>query len=69
MSDLPLSPIERLIKKAGADRVSGDASEELASLMEEYALRISREAVKLTTHAGRKTVKGKDIKIAAEILK
>jgi histone H3/H4 len=69
MPDLPLSPVERLIKKAGADRVSGDASEELAALMEEFALRISREAVKLTTHAGRKTVKGKDIRMAAEILK
>jgi DNA-binding protein len=69
MPELPYAPVGRIIKRAGADRVSADAAEALAGIMEEYATTISREAIKLTSHAGRKTVKAADIKMAAEIIR
>ncbi|MFH1750155.1 MAG: histone family protein [Candidatus Micrarchaeota archaeon] len=65
MSDLPLAAVERLVRKSGAERVSVDASEALADVLEEYALTIGQKAVLLAKHAGRKTVTGRDIKLAS----
>ncbi len=62
--DLPLAPIERLIKKAGAERVSETAARELALVLQERASNISSKAVKLAKHAGRVTVTEDDIKMA-----
>ncbi|MEK6843734.1 MAG: histone family protein [Candidatus Micrarchaeota archaeon] len=64
MSDLPLAAVERLIRKAGAERVSEDASEALADILEEYAITLGQKAAALAKHAGRKTVTGEDVKLA-----
>lgn len=66
MARLPIAPVNRIIRNARAERVSEDASEELAMLLEEYGTKIARKAVNLARHAGRKTVKREDILIAAE---
>jgi histone H3/H4 len=65
---IPFAPIERLIRTAGAHRVSESAGVTLTEILEEYGLEISREAIKLAEHAGRKTVKAEDIKLAKEML-
>jgi len=69
MTELSLSAVERIIKKAGAERISADATETLAVLMEEYGVFLSKEAKKMSDHAGRKTLRGSDIKMAAEFFK
>ena len=61
---LPTASVDKLIRKAGAYRVSPGAAEELASYLEEIAIEVGREAITLAEHAGRKTVKAEDIKLA-----
>jgi len=61
---LPLAPVERVIRNAGADRVSEGAGIELAKVLEEFGLEVSREAIELAKHAGRTTVKEEDIRLA-----
>jgi histone H3/H4 len=69
MTELSQAAVERIIKKAGADRISVDATETLAVLMEEYGVFLAKEAKKMSDHAGRKTLRGSDIQMAAEIFK
>ena len=61
--ELSTAAVRRLIEKAGAERVGDDAVEEMRRILEEYAIRISKEAATLATHAGRKTVKAEDIQL------
>jgi histone H3/H4 len=64
MTILPRLPFERILKKAGAKRVSDEALEEIAEVVEEKIFKIAEEAVKLAKHAGRKTIFASDIKLA-----
>jgi DNA-binding protein len=59
-----LAVMNRVIKKAGAERVSDEASDTLRTILEEIANNISRTAIDLATHAGRKTIKADDILLA-----
>ena len=61
---LPKLPFERILKKVGAKRVSQDALEEFATLMEEKLTAVAKEAVDLAKHAGRKTLIGEDIRLS-----
>lgn len=61
---LPLTPFKRLMKKAGAKRVSEEALKEFASVIEEKIFKIAQEAVLLARHAGRKTVLPEDVRLA-----
>ena len=62
----PAAPFERILKRAGAKRVSQAACEEFARVIEEKMLKVAEEAVLLAKHAGRKTIKAEDIEIAAK---
>lgn len=61
----PVAAIEQLMKHAGAERVSDNAKETLKKIIEQRAFILAEHAVRFAAHAGRKTVKGGDIKLAA----
>ncbi|MCW3975674.1 MAG: histone family protein [Candidatus Bathyarchaeota archaeon] len=61
--------VHRLIELAGAERVGDDAVEELKKVLEEVAFFISKDAIELASHAGRRTVKLNDIRLATKRFK
>ena len=63
--ELAVAPMHRICKKAGAYRVSEAAAKELAKVLDEIGVKIAKEAIDYAIHAGRKTVKIEDIKIAS----
>ena len=63
-SDLGVSAMYRILKKAGADRVSDESAEELRRVLEDIGIEIAKNAVDMGKHAGRKTVKAEDVKLA-----
>lgn len=63
---LPLAAMEKILKQSGAERVSDKAKVALKNVVEDIAEEIAESAVKLALHAGRKTVKEGDIKLAAK---
>lgn len=65
-SELGLSAMYRILKKSGAERVSDESADELRRILEEVATNIAKSAVEMSVHAGRKTIKSEDIKLAAK---
>ncbi len=67
--DIPLAPIDRILHKAGAERVSEEAVIVLRDILEAIAYEIATRSVELAKHAGRKTVTAEDIKTVIRILR
>jgi len=65
-SELGLSAMYRILKKSGAQRVSDESADELRRVIEEIAEVIAKNAVADENHAGRKTVKADDVKLASK---
>ena len=65
-SELGLSAMYRILKKSGAERVSDGSADELRRIIEDIAIDIAKDAVDMTKHAGRKTVKSEDVKLASK---
>jgi len=65
-SELGLSAMYRILKKSGAQRVSDESAIELRRVVEEMAEAIAKNAVEDANHAGRKTVKANDVKLASK---
>ncbi len=63
---LPLAVMEQVLKEAGCARVSDDAKLALKEVLEREAKKLGKKAWQLAQHAGRRTVQGEDIKLAAE---
>ena len=63
---LPLAAMEKILKNAGAERVSDSAKAALKDVMEEKAEHIAKMAWDIAKHSGRKTVKAGDVKLAAK---
>ena len=68
MSDkfLPLAAMEKILKQGGAERVSDKAKVALKNAIEDIAHNIASKSIRLAEHAGRKTVKAEDIKLAVK---
>lgn len=63
---IPLASMEQILKQQGAERVSDKAKLEFKKVLEEKAEEIAKDSIKYALHAGRKTVKASDIKLAAK---
>ncbi|MEE9564290.1 MAG: histone [Candidatus Hydrothermarchaeaceae archaeon] len=69
MSDIPIAAADRIIRNAPGNaglRVGTDAATELSAVLAEIGTEIAEEAGKYARHAGRKTVKASDIKLATK---
>jgi histone H3/H4 len=64
-SEISVAPMHRLCKKSGAERVSEAAAKELERVLDDIGIEIAKEALDYSIHSGRKTIKAKDIEIAA----
>jgi DNA-binding protein len=62
---LSLAAMEKILKGAGANRVSDDAKVALQEVLEELGEKIGKDADELSKHAGRRTVKAEDVRMAS----
>ncbi len=67
LKKLPLAAMGKLLKEAGAKRVSVSAEEALEEELEEKLKEIVSDASIFAEHAGRKTIKKEDIELALRI--
>ncbi|ODS40431.1 histone [Candidatus Altiarchaeales archaeon WOR_SM1_SCG] len=67
MTILPTATVERLIRSAGAYRVSEAAARELAEVLDEIGKNLSKDAMALAKHDKRRTIKAEDIKLAVKL--
>ncbi|MHA1124598.1 MAG: histone [Candidatus Heimdallarchaeota archaeon] len=63
-TDMPLAPIERIIKETTKMLVSESASLELRKVLTEFAEEIALDAAELASFTKRKTIKDRDITLA-----
>ena len=63
---IPRAPVARILMRAGAKRVSADAIEAFAQVIEDIAVEIAQNATVIAKHTGRKTVQDSDIRLAAK---
>ena len=66
MAGFASARIEKLIRTAGARRVSAGAISRLNEVLTDYSMDMAKYAVEIARHSGRKTVKENDVKLAAE---
>lgn len=62
---LPLAAVERIVRKAGVERISADAIKEIAKAVDELGAELALEAAQAARHAKRKTILREDIKLVA----
>ncbi len=65
MNELSIRALKRVIRETGA-RPSRGAARELARSLEEIAWEIADRSKLLAEHAGRRTVKDKDVRLAVK---
>lgn len=58
---LSISAFYRILKSAGAERVSDEAAEELRDTMKQISSDLAKDVVIAAKHAGRKTVLKEDV--------
>ena len=69
MSKLPLATVERILREAGANRVSREARLAFAEYIEKLTVALAQEAGEFADHFGRRTITEKDVELAKKRLK
>ena len=61
MSEIPKAPITRLVKSAGAERISKEAEEKIVEAVEAYTIKLAKAVIDSAKHADRKTLQAEDV--------
>ena len=64
---IPKFTVYKIMKEAGAKKVSEEAAEILAKYLEKVAIDITQYAFKIAQQSGRITVKSRDVRLVLEI--
>lgn len=67
-NDLPKAPINRMFKQIGGDRLSAHARDLILDDIEDYAKSLMQDSLRISQHAGRKTVMAEDVKLAKTLM-
>jgi len=65
-SELGLSAMNRILKKAGAERVTHESANELRRIVEDIAYEIAKNSIEMAKHAGRRTIRAEDVKLGSK---
>ena len=63
---IPAAVMARILENAGAHRVSKEASEALAEVIEDKAKEIAEQALRIAKHSGRTTINDGDVRLAVK---
>jgi len=66
--EIPLAPLERILRQEGGYRVSEEAAEKLRDVVENLAREIAKVSVDMSRHAGRRTIKAEDVEVALKVV-
>ena len=66
-NELPIAPITRILKNAGAQRISKDAKIELAAFLTKEGNDIAKKAIDFAHSDGKKTIKVEHVKLAKKL--
>ena len=66
MTEIPKAPVTRIVKSAGAERISKDAEEKIVEAVEAYTASLATAVIDVAKHAGRKTVTAEDVILAMQ---
>ena len=65
-SELGLSAMNRILKKAGAERVTQESANELRRIVEDIANELAKNSIEMAKHAGRSTIRAEDVKLGSK---
>ena len=58
--------MNRILKKAGAERVTQESANELRRILEDIAYEIAKNSIEMAKHAGRRTIRAEDVKLGSK---
>jgi len=64
MTEIPLAPLERILRRAGAQRVSEDAVVTLSKILQDAAEEMSEDIIENAKKSGRDIIQPEDVKAA-----
>ncbi len=66
-TEFPLKPIQRIVKKAGVERISSPAMKTMRNAMLDYAEDLAKDITAVSRHADRNTVLKRDVELIKKL--